>query len=158
MRRLAPLAAALALACGAHVAAAGRPAIETGSGLSDAGRIERGADLFAERGCTACHTLGSGPLVGPDLSGIADRRERDWIVAMISRPDSMLERDPVARRVGSEYAARMPRLGIEPAEAVALAAFLAAAPEGGETGVPGRHCPRCARGHRRGRGHRAGAV
>ncbi|MEM4658894.1 MAG: c-type cytochrome, partial [Candidatus Methanosuratincola sp.] len=28
---------------------------------------EKGEKLFAEKGCAACHTIGKGKLVGPDL-------------------------------------------------------------------------------------------
>jgi hypothetical protein len=36
-----------------------------------------GEQIFVEK-CTACHTIGKGRLVGPDLSGVTTRREESW--------------------------------------------------------------------------------
>lgn len=146
MRHLAPLVVTLLLACGTHVA----PPVHSPGPEREAGRVqsaaelaERGGQLFQARGCAACHTIGGGALVGPDLSALTERRDRDWIVAMISRPDSMLADDPVAREVGSEYRATMPRLGIEAADARALTAFLAAPTGVDVPSAGGCVCPGC---------------
>jgi hypothetical protein len=94
--------------------------------------------------------------VGPDLAGILERREPEWVVAMIIRPDSMLRHDPIARDLATEYRATMPRLGIGPEDARALLAFVgtrnAATPEGTEPRSP---CP--GSGHRRHAGRHPGS-
>lgn len=41
--------------------------------------------------CVACHTIGSGNLVGPDLAGVTDRRPMDWLVKFIKSPQAMIE-------------------------------------------------------------------
>ncbi|MEM7547365.1 MAG: c-type cytochrome [Pseudomonadota bacterium] len=54
-----------------------------------AGNADRGAMLFADRGCTACHRAPGhedAPRVGPDLSGIADERSAGQIRLMIVNP------------------------------------------------------------------------
>lgn len=157
MKRAVQLAALVVCACGAHAA---RPAqTPSPAPVALASDVERGADLFSTRGCVACHSIGAGLRVGPDLAGLAERREPDWIVAMITRPDSMLRHDPIARDLASEYRTAMPKLGIGPEEAGALLAYIRA----GETIAPedpsgSRSCPCPGCVHRRpaGRGARSG--
>ena len=47
-----------------------------------------GEALFA-RMCAACHTVGKGDRVGPDLDGITERRQRYWLVKFIANPQRM---------------------------------------------------------------------
>lgn len=46
--------------------------------------------LFKEK-CQACHTIGGGRIVGPDLKGVLDRQDRQWLVDFIVDPDSKLD-------------------------------------------------------------------
>lgn len=114
----------------------------------------QGARVFVEKGCSACHSLGSGVVVGPDLAGVAIRRDQSWIEAMISRPDSMLRDDPIAWELGQTYGVDMPNLGVSATEVTALYAFLETVPaalDGGYASPPrsprrgncprGGHCP-----------------
>lgn len=156
MRGSVLLAAWLAAACGMR--ATGPGGVSPPAPVALASEVERGAELFASRGCAACHSIGAGLRVGPDLAGILERREPEWVVAMITRPDSMLRHDSIARDLRAEYGAAMPRLGIQPVEARALLAFVvtgdAAAPAGTEPrGCP---CPGCGHGRHRGRQERSG--
>jgi protein SCO1/2 len=122
-----------------------------------ASEAERGADLFASRGCAACHSIGAGMRVGPDLAGILERREPEWVLAMITRPDSMLLHDPIARDLATEYRATMPRLGIEPEDARALVAFVGTRDAATPEGTKPRSCPCPGSGHRRHAGRHAGS-
>ena len=153
MRRAVQLAALLVCACSAR--ATGPAATTSSPSVVIASETERGADLFASRGCAACHSIGAGLRVGPDLAGILERREPEWVVAMIARPDSMLRHDPIARDLATEYRATMPRLGIGTDEARALLAYVATRDEAapGETESPGCPCIGC--GHRRHAGRHA---
>ncbi|MBI1955014.1 MAG: c-type cytochrome, partial [Acidobacteria bacterium] len=38
---------------------------------------------FFEENCTVCHTIGDGPLSGPDLKGVAQRKDRDWLIRFL---------------------------------------------------------------------------
>lgn len=41
--------------------------------------------------CTACHTIGNGRLVGPDLSGVTDRRSEEWMLKFIKSSQTMVK-------------------------------------------------------------------
>ncbi|HST79735.1 MAG TPA: SCO family protein, partial [Verrucomicrobiae bacterium] len=48
-----------------------------------------GRYLFA-RHCAACHTIGHGDKIGPDLEGVADVRDPAWLARQIATPDEVL--------------------------------------------------------------------
>jgi protein SCO1 len=85
------------------------PAMDTGYTISD----EPGQVLFTKL-CAACHTIGVGDRVGPDLRGVTERRDRDWLVDFIRDPVAMRQaKDPIALALAARYpGARMPILGI----------------------------------------------
>jgi mono/diheme cytochrome c family protein len=85
-----------------------------------------GERLFRER-CVACHTVGKGDMVGPDLKGVTARRDHAWLVRWIVAPDQVLAAgDPIAAESLKKYGLPMPNLGVTEAEAGTLVAYLAA--------------------------------
>ncbi len=87
--------------------------------------IDRGKELFAGKGCGACHKIGGGKLVGPDLKGVTARREQVWIERMILRPEVMTKEDPTAKDLFKTYMTQMTNQGIDPKDQLpALLAFL----------------------------------
>jgi len=88
---------------------------------------EQAAAIFQQK-CTACHTIGGGKRVGPDLAGVTQRRQTDWLVRWITRPDAMLaEKDPIAVQLLAESAqVPMPNLGVQESEARALIEYIGA--------------------------------
>ena len=48
-------------------------------------------EQFFKSTCAACHTIGNGPLVGPDLKGVTGRRDRAWLVRFIPAPIKVIE-------------------------------------------------------------------
>jgi protein SCO1/2 len=64
--------------------------------------------------CSACHTLGKGDAVGPDLLNVNLRRDRVWLTNYLLEPDRMLaQRDPIAMALFAQYKdVRMPNLGL----------------------------------------------
>ena len=98
----------------------------------DTALARAGERLFA-RGCAACHTVGGGRLSGPDLAGLLERREPDWIRGMVLSPDSMLRFDPVARALLAEYRLPMPASNLSPRELRAVVEHVRAA---GSEGAP----------------------
>ncbi|NIM49782.1 MAG: c-type cytochrome [Gemmatimonadales bacterium] len=99
-------------------------AAEAPSGPIDTALAGSGEQLFQTRGCIGCHTVGGGPLNGPDLQGVTDRREYGWIVAMVTNPDSMLQNDPVALELKAEYPTPMTDMGVSPDDARAIFEYL----------------------------------
>jgi len=64
---------------------------------------EEGQALF-EQYCTGCHTVGGGDRVGPDLAGVADRRDADWLEHWLAEPDKMIaDGDPIALQLLAQY-------------------------------------------------------
>ena len=52
---------------------------------------------FFRQNCLNCHTIGGGPLTGPDLKGVTDRQEREWLIGFMINPKSYIDRgDPYA--------------------------------------------------------------
>jgi cytochrome c2 len=41
--------------------------------------------------CLSCHTIGGGRLVGPDLLGVTERKDRAWLARFIVDPQSVLD-------------------------------------------------------------------
>lgn len=84
-----------------------------------------GAGLFA-KACSGCHTVGYGDLVGPDLKGVTERRQPDWLRRFLIEPDRMrAEHDPLAIDLDALYpGARMPNLGLSASDAEDLMAYL----------------------------------
>ena len=57
----------------------------SGIAQSDADSVTIGEYIFQDD-CKACHTVGQGKLVGPDLQGILDRRPEDEIIRYVQNP------------------------------------------------------------------------
>jgi mono/diheme cytochrome c family protein len=93
---------------------------------------EQGQQLFQQKGCVACHTIGKGPLVGPDLAGVTTKEPHDWLVQWISAPDAMIaKKDPTAISLLHQYHdVQMPNLGLSPTDVNAIIAYLATTASG----------------------------
>jgi mono/diheme cytochrome c family protein len=92
-----------------------------------AGDAKAGEQLFQQKGCTACHTIGKGDLVGPDLKGVTEKRPHDWLVQWISAPDQMVaKKDDYAIKLLQQYHnVQMPNLGLSATDVDNIRAFLA---------------------------------
>ena len=53
--------------------------------------------LAFESKCLACHSIGQGDKLGPDLAGITTRRSDAWLARWLREPDKMLESDADAK-------------------------------------------------------------
>jgi protein SCO1/2 len=85
----------------------------------------RGRYFFGTH-CAACHTIGHGDKIGPDLQGVASVRDHAWLARFISTPDQMLkEKDPVATALFVKYKkVIMPNLSLQPDDLEDLIKFL----------------------------------
>ena len=53
--------------------------------------------------CAACHTIGKGKLIGPDLKGVNDRHDEAWLISFIKSSQKMIKNgDPVAVKLFEE--------------------------------------------------------
>ena len=91
---------------------------------------EEGRQLFEQK-CVGCHTIGQGDRVGPDLKGISQRRDRDWLIQWIQAPDQMLaRRDPIAMELINKYKTPMPNLGLTRDQVLAVISYIDAVTAG----------------------------
>lgn len=99
-----------------------------------------GAQLFQQY-CQACHSIGQGDLVGPDLQGVTQRRDINWLVNFITQPDQVLASgDVTANTLLGQYGVPMPNLGITEGQAQSLIAYLEA-PDGAAAPPPAPPLP-----------------
>lgn len=54
--------------------------------------------------CAACHTIGKGKLIGPDLVGVTERLDRAWLIRFIRNSQEVIQSgDPYAVKLFEEY-------------------------------------------------------
>ena len=84
-----------------------------------------GKSLF-NANCTACHTLGGGILVGPDLKGSTGKHTEDWMIKWIKGSQKMVEqKDAQALELFNKYnMIPMPDQTISDAEIKAVIAYI----------------------------------
>ncbi|MBI2960547.1 MAG: SCO family protein [Betaproteobacteria bacterium] len=89
--------------------------------------LEAGSYLFRTR-CAACHTIGGGDGIGPDLAGVASARDRAWLARYIRTPDKVLAgKDPIATALFARYkGVRMPNLRLGDGDVELLIRYLEA--------------------------------
>ena len=46
---------------------------------------------FFQQNCGACHSIGGGRLVGPDLQNVFQRKDRKWLLAFMENPQAALD-------------------------------------------------------------------
>ena len=99
------------------------PAINTGYALD----LQPGQAMFKKL-CAPCHTIGVGDRVGPDLRGVTERRQHEWLTRFITTPDKVLaEKDPVALALAAKFpGVRMPNLRLSENNAADLISYIGA--------------------------------
>lgn len=77
-------------------------------GAIPASAQESGKELFQQK-CAACHSVGAGRLVGPDLAGVNERRSEAWLLNFIKSPQAVINSgDANAKALFDEYKMMMP--------------------------------------------------
>jgi len=89
--------------------------------------VDRGEYTFRNH-CAACHTIGRGDHLGPDLLGVTATRDREWLAHFIVAPDKMVAAaDPIAQTLLARYKqVLMPNLGLGSADAEVLIDYIEA--------------------------------
>ena len=102
----------------------------------------RGRYIFGSQ-CAACHTVGHGDKIGPDLFGVASVRETEWLRRFITEPDKVIkEKDPIALALYKKYQqVNMPNTRLTKEDVNELVKFLqsqVADPAAKETAEPAK--------------------
>ena len=72
-------------------------------GFSVSMYAQTGEDLFKQN-CTACHKIGEGKFLGPDLQGVNDRRSKEWLVKFIQSSQTVIKAgDPDAVALFNQF-------------------------------------------------------
>jgi cytochrome c2 len=92
----------------------------------DSTSANRGEKLWTVRGCNTCHNLShTGKMSGPDLAGIVQNRDRDWLRQFLKNTDEMLKTDPMAVALLKKWkGAKMPDQHLSDSEVEALINYL----------------------------------
>jgi len=86
---------------------------------------ETGMHVWRDKGCYGCHGFGK-QYGGPDLAGIMDRRDHDWLRKWLKDTRTMLEGDPQAIAMMKDWkGARMPNMKLSDQQIDALFAYFA---------------------------------
>ena len=59
--------------------------------------------LAFESKCLACHSIGQGKKLGPDLAGVSKRRSEAWLKRWLKEPEKMLQTDADAKAMLKEF-------------------------------------------------------
>ncbi len=104
-----------------------------------------GEALFAST-CTACHTIGGGDGVGPDLEGVTARRDAAWLASWLANPPQLIaDGDPIATEMLAAFnGLEMPSFGLSEAQIDSLIAYFDS--QGGGDAAPTTPAPATATG------------
>lgn len=102
------------LAMDPQVRAAKAPTADIFGGGDGPARPEFPGQALFVKFCAACHTVGAGRRVGPDLRDVNVRRPRDWTARYVQNPEAMRAAgDPLAQSLRAEYPhTEMPALNL----------------------------------------------
>ncbi len=59
--------------------------------------------LAFESKCLACHSVGQGKKLGPDVAGVTRRRTDEWLTRWLRSPEKMLETDAAAKAMLKDH-------------------------------------------------------
>lgn len=86
---------------------------------------QEGETIFKST-CTACHTIGKGKLVGPDLKGVNKKFPEKWLIDWIRSSQTMVQKgDAKAKKIFEEnFMVPMPDNNLTDAEIKAVLAYI----------------------------------
>jgi mono/diheme cytochrome c family protein len=89
----------------------------------DAASAKEGKVLFESK-CAACHKTTDEKVVGPGLKGVTTRRNANWILNMITNPEEMTKKDPVAMELLATHLTQMTNQDVNEETALKLLNYL----------------------------------
>jgi nitrite reductase (NO-forming) len=72
--------------------------------------------LAFESKCLACHSIGGGDKLGPDLYGTTKRHDDAWLTRWLKSPEQMLQTDAKAKAMLEKWKIPMPNQGLSDEE------------------------------------------
>jgi nitrite reductase (NO-forming) len=72
--------------------------------------------LAFESKCLACHSIGGGDKLGPDLYGVSKRRNDAWLAKWLKSPENLLQTDADAKGMLDRYKLPMPNKNLSDGE------------------------------------------
>ena len=93
-----------------------------------AARAQQDAATYFKQNCAACHTIGGGKLLGPDLKGVTKAKGHEWLEKWLQNPQAVIDSgDAYALKLKDEYGGIvMPAVpGMTPQIAESLLNFIA---------------------------------
>jgi cytochrome c2 len=94
------------------------------------GQAATGAEIY-NNVCVACHSIGGGKRIGPDLKGIHERRSEEWLVKFIASSQTVVKSgDPVAVALFDEFKIVMPDFPFTAVEIKSVLAFIRSGGDG----------------------------
>lgn len=84
-------------------------------------------DVLFKQNCAACHSIGKGRLVGPDLMGITSLKSEEWLLKWTKSSQTLIKSgDAEAKAIFDEYGGLlMPDQNLPDADIKAIFAFIA---------------------------------
>ena len=94
-----------------------------------------GEALFI-KACASCHGFGAGDRIGPDLKGVQERRDRQWLIKFMMAPDVMRAKaDPIALALDKKFpGVVMPNLSLSKTDVKDLLRYFTHRTHGGSRG------------------------
>ena len=104
----------------------GISSVATAQMTVNADLAKRGKTLWQNRGCSGCHSIGKGRMAGPDLLGVTDRRQAEWLRRWLKNTDEMLANDSLAQALLADAKGiKMPNLKLTDPDIDALLNYIA---------------------------------
>ena len=104
-------------------------------------QADDGSTIFAAK-CAACHTIGKGKTVGPDLKGITTTEKPAWLAKWVAAPSVLIKAgDPTALALVKQYPLQMPDLGLSAADVDAVLAYVTQQSGGATAGAKAAAAP-----------------
>ena len=96
-----------------------------GSQASMGSDATAGSLVWRDKGCGGCHGFGR-VLAGPDIAGVMERRDNDWLRKWLKETNAMLQNDPQAIAMLKDWkGVRMPQIRLTDRQIDALFAYFA---------------------------------
>lgn len=88
--------------------------------------IAQNGEASFKKICSACHTIGKGKLIGPDLKDVSKRRDAIWLSSFIKSSQDMIKsKDPAAVALFEEYnKIPMPDAGLSDSEIMQVIGYI----------------------------------